>query len=170
MHRPLTAAALVAAFATAAHAQGPLQRVDQALETAGQNIRHNVEGAVARTQITAQEKEILSRVESRIAWDKQMAGTAIRFTVQADGSVVLKGSVPHEAAKRRAFDLVENTTGVTAVVDELVLAKDVKVIKPAPVIVAPPVEAEVVAPASTVVVPPPKEVVVPRGTMVIEKD
>ena len=44
----------------------------------------------------------------------------------------MRGSVIDEAAKARAVDLVENTVGVTRVVDELAVIKDVKVIRPRP--------------------------------------
>src|SRR3954452_2316059 len=82
--------------------------------------------------------------------------------------------------KARAVDLVQNTIGVTSVVDELAVMKDVKVIQAKPAVpgevitVAPPVlvPAEtrvIISPSRTVVVPPGTEVVVPKGTTVIEK-
>ena len=169
MIRQPIAALLVTVFATAAQAQGPIQRAGQALDNAGQNIRQGMENAAARRHISVAEREVLTRIENRIAWDKQMVGSAVQLTVQADGSVVLQGSVADTAAKRRAVDLAESTLGVTAVTDQLVLAKDVKVIQPAQVIVAPPVETRVVVPATTVVVPPVREVVVPVQNKAIVK-
>ena len=163
MIRQLSAALLVTAFTTAVQAQGPIQRAGQALDNAGQNIRNGIEDAVTRRQITTAERELLTRVESRIGWDKQMVGSTLQVTVQADRSVILRGSVADAAAKKRAIDLAESTQGVTAVVDQLVLAKDVKVI------VTPPVETRVVVPANSVIVPPVTEVVVPAQTKVIVK-
>jgi hypothetical protein len=165
MSRQLVAALLVASFATAAQAQGPLRRAGQALDNAGKNIRARVENEVARGQITAQERDLLARVESRLMWDKQMVGSALRLTVGAAGAVVLQGSVVDEAAKKRAVDLAQSTLGVTAVVDELAVVKDVKVIQAAPgqVIVAPP---RVMTPTpvppveETVVTPPQAQVIV----------
>ena len=172
MMRPLSAALLgLTVLANSAHAQGPLQRTGQALDNAGRTIRRGVGNAVARGQITAQERELLGRVSQRLTFDKQMAGSALRLTVGANGAVVLQGSVADEAARNRAVDLAESTLGVTAVVDELAVVKDVNLIQAAPaqVIVPPPVETRVVAPRARVVVPPGSEVVVPPGTAVIEK-
>lgn len=78
----------------------------------------------------AQEKVILDRITQRLEWDKQLTGSTLRMEVEPGGAVVLKGSVQSQAAKLRAVDLVESTTGVTTVVDELAVVKDVKVIEP----------------------------------------
>lgn len=172
MRKSLALSLVALAFTSNALAQdGPLSRAGQALDNAGKNIRRSVEGAVARGQITAQERELLGRVSQRLNFDKQMAGSALRLTVSADGAVVLQGSVAEEAARKRAVDLVQSTVGVTVAVDELAVVKDVRVIQAAPVqIIDPlPVESRVVVPPSRVVVPPGAKVVVPPGTQVIEK-
>ena len=83
----------------------------------------------ANRQIHAQEKELLNRVTQRIEWDKQLTGSTMQLEVQPGGVVALKGSVQSDAAKARAVDLVENTTGVVSVVDELAIVKNVKVIQ-----------------------------------------
>ena len=182
MTRQLTAALLALSFATAAQAQGPVQRAGQAIDNAGKTIRRGVEGAVTRGQISAQERDLLGRVSQRLTFDKQMVGSALQLTVQADGAVVLQGSVADESSKRRAVDLAQSTLGVTTVVDELAVARGVTVIQgsptpaPARVIIAPPTETRVVVPPwrvvvppSRVVVPPGTEVIVPGGARVIEK-
>ena len=79
------------------------------------------------------------------------------MSVQPDGTVVLRGSVTTEAAKRRAVDLAENTVGVVAVVDGIAVAKEVRVIesKPAATVIEmnPPVgETKVVVPPETKVI------------------
>ena len=113
-------------------------------------------------------------------WDKQLAGSALQLEVPAYGAVILRGSVASKEVKARAVDLVQNTIGVTSVVDELAVMKDAKVIQARPaepgqvITVSPPVlvpaETKVIIPPSrTVVVPPGTEVVVPKGTTVIEK-
>jgi hyperosmotically inducible protein len=143
MNRMLSAAALAVVVASpAAWGQdGPLRRAGRALDNAGKNVRYRVESEVAREQINAVERDLINRVSLRLSWDKQLATSAIQLEVGADGTAYLRGSVPAEAVKRRAVDLVENTVGVTRVVDELAIVKDVKVIS---------------APATTgaVVVPP----------------
>ncbi len=146
--------ALVAASASAQ--DGPIRRAGRALDNAGKNIRYRVESEVARDEAIAQERDVLGRVTRRIEWDKKLAGSALRVEVQTDGTVVLRGSVTSDAAKRRAVDLAENTVGVTAVVDGIAVARDVRVIesKPAARIIemAPPAETQVVAPGETKVI------------------
>jgi hyperosmotically inducible periplasmic protein len=150
---------------------GPLNRAGRALDNAGRNIRNRVETEVVRGQINAQERDMAFRVSRRLEWDKQLANSAIQLEIQPGGVVILRGSVINDAAKKRTVDLVENTIGVTKIVDELALVKDVKVIEAAParVIIAPGVETRVVAPGVRVVVPPATEVVVPSETKVIVK-
>ena len=152
MVRALSHALLaVAVLVPATLAQGPVQRAGQAIDNAGRNIRNGVEGAVVRGKLTAQERELLNRVTLRLSWDKRLVGSAIQVEVRADGTTTLRGSAIDDAAKARAVDLVENTLGVTSVVDELAVVKEVKVIQARPareVIVVPPVP----APADTTVI------------------
>jgi len=161
MIRTFTFAALTLALVSFAQAQdGPLNRVGRALDQTGKNIRATVEEGVARGQITAQERDVLNRVGKRIDWDKKMAGSTLRVEVQPGGVVILQGSVPSEAVKLRAVDLVENTTGVTSVVDQLAVVKGVKVIEAPPTVTetgTTVIEVErpvVVTPASKVIVKP----------------
>ena len=88
----------------------------------------------ANRTIRAQEKEVLNRVTQRIEWDKLLTGSMLQVEVLPGGSVLVKGSVPSESAKLRAIDLVENTTGVVTVTDEVAIAHGSRVIeaKPAP--------------------------------------
>lgn len=126
----LAAMALISAASTAQ--EGPLRRAGQALDNAGKNIRYRVETEIARGQVTAQERDVLSRVMRRVEWDRPLVGSAMQFEVRPGGTVVLRGSVASDALKRRAVDLVANTVGVAAVVDELAIVKDVKVIEAKP--------------------------------------
>lgn len=134
MYRSLVAFVVASTLISAASVaqDGPLRRAGQALDNAGKNIRYRVETEVARGQVTAQEREVLSRVTRRIEWDKPLVGSAMQFEVRPGGAVVLRGSVVSDALKRRAVDLVANTVGVTSVVDELAVVKDVKVIQSRP--------------------------------------
>jgi hypothetical protein len=120
--------AVVVASPVAWGQDGPIRRAGRALDNAGKNIRARVENEVAREQIAAVERDLFNRVSLRLSWDKQMARSAIQLEVQSDGTAILRGSVMSEANKKRAVDLVENTVGVTRVVDELAVVKDVKVI------------------------------------------
>jgi hyperosmotically inducible periplasmic protein len=161
MIRALSAAALSLALASTASAQdGPLNRIGRGLDQTGKNIRATVEDGVARGQITAQERDVLNRVGKRIDWDKQMAGCTLRLEVQPGGVVIIQGSVPSDAAKLRAVDLVENTIGVTSVVDRLAVARPVKVIQSAPVVIETQTAAPVIEVERPVVVPSQSKIIV----------
>lgn len=111
---------------------GPLRRAGQALDRTGKNIRARVESEVARGEILAQERDVLTRVMRRIEWDKRFVGSAIQIESRAGGAVVLRGSVFSPETKARAVEQAANTIGVTSVVDELAVVKEVKVIRPKP--------------------------------------
>ena len=141
----LTVAVLVP-VATSFARQGPAQRVGQALDNAGKNIRRGVENGVARGEMSAQERELLARVYHRVHWDKTLVNTSLEFVVQLDGTVILRGAVADEAAKKKAADLAINTVGVTKVVDEMVIGKNV--------IVVPAIKPVVVVPDTSVIIVP----------------
>ncbi len=130
---------------------GPLNRAGRALDNAGRNIRNRVETEVERGQISAQERDVLHRVVRRIEWDKQLVGSVLQIESQPGGVVYLRGSVLNDVAKKRAMDLAENTLGVSKVVSELALVKDVKVVESVPTqVIVTPVETRVVAPPAVV--------------------
>ena len=94
------------------------QRVDEALERLGDNLREGwgeARGAVNRMGLRA-------RVYSRVRWDKALEHETIEIDVQASDAVVLRGSVRSETAKRKAIELARDTVGVARVVDELTVA------------------------------------------------
>jgi hypothetical protein len=134
MSRTLSAAVVaVALVSSVVFAQdGPLRRAGQALDNAGRNIRYRVETEIARGQAAVQDREVLNRVARRIEWDKQFLGSTMRIEVRPGGTVVLQGSVLNDAVKRRAVDMVQNTIGVSSVIDELAVVKEVKVINAKP--------------------------------------
>ena len=157
MSRSISAALLaLAVFAPATFAQdGPLRRAGRALDNTGKNVRSMVETEVARGQVSAQERDVLNRVVRRIEWDKRLVNSALRVEVRPGGAVVLRGSVINDAAKKQAVDLVVNTIGVTSLVDELAVLKEVKVIE-----VRPPAQViEVMPPARVIEVTPPPQVI-----------
>jgi hyperosmotically inducible protein len=161
MIRAFTAAALMLSLVSTVRAQdGPLNRVGRALDQTGKNIRATVEDGVARGQINAQERDVLNRVGKRIDWDKKMAGSTLRIEVQPGGVVILQGSVPSEAVKLRAVDLVENTTGVTSVVDQLAVVRSVKVIEAPPAVIETGTAGTVIEVEKPVVVTPAPRVIV----------
>lgn len=62
---------------------------------------------------------IESRVYGRLHWDKALTRATLTLEMREPGVVVLKGSVPDEAARAKALSLARDTVGVTGVVDEL---------------------------------------------------
>lgn len=162
MIRVFTASAVALALAAVPviAQDGPLRRAGRALDQAGKDIRSGIETEVARGQITAQERDVLHRVGKRIDWDKQMAGSTLRLEVQPGGVVILQGSVPSIAARRRAVDLVENTTGVTSVVDQLAIADTTRVIQAPSSVIETQTSTPVVEVERPIVVPPATRVIV----------
>lgn len=148
--RLLAALIVLSCVSTTARAQGVLNRAGEVLDDAGRSIRRGVENAVARGEATAQERGLIGLIGSRIRGDKRLAASSIQMEVRSDGAVTLRGSVRSAEAKALAGELVENTVGVTTVVDELAVVKEVKVIG-----VEPTPKAVVVEPPATVIVPEP---------------
>ena len=133
---------------------GPLRRAGQALDRTGKNIRARVETEVARGEVVAQERDVLIRVMRRIEWDKRFVGSTIQIESRAGGTVVLRGSVLTPEVKVRAVEQAANTIGVTSVVDELAVVKEVKVIRPKPASTA--IELSAPVPATTEVIVKPR--------------
>ena len=85
----------LAFVASTAFAQdGILTKAGQALDNAGRSIRNAVETEVARGQIDAQDREVLSRVMRRVEWDKHLVGSTIQFEVQPGRVVILADRCP----------------------------------------------------------------------------
>ena len=139
MNRLLSASLLALVVVAPAFGQdGPIRRAGRALDNAGKNIRGRVETEVVRGQVSVFERDLLNRVSLRISWDKKLVNSTIQLVVEPDGTTYLRGSVLSEASKARAVDLVENTVGVTRVVDELAVVKEVKVIETTPAVISVP--------------------------------
>lgn len=128
----LAIATVTIATASAALAQGPVQRAGQAIDGAGKSIRRGVESAVARGQTTAQERQVLQAITQRVNNDKRLVGSTIALLVEPGGVAVLRGSVRTPLARSLAVELVDNTVGVTSVVDELAVVEEVQVIESEP--------------------------------------
>ena len=154
----LSVAALVP-VATSSGQQGVAGRAAEAIDNAGRNIRRGVENAVVRSQEAIQAQDVLGRVYSRLHWDKVLAGAILELEVRADGLVVLRGSVPNAAAKKRAVLLASDTVGVIKVVDETSVPEPVRVVTPE----------EPVKPSRVIPKPVPPPAAVTTGTTIIIK-
>ena len=150
--RIATASLVATAITSAAFAQGPIERAGRALDNAGRAIRYNVESAVARGNVSTQERQLINHVSQRLNLDRRLVGSALQIVVEPGGVVQLRGSVADEAVKSLAVELVQNTIGVTSVVDALAVVKETRVIETAPV------ERVVPAPTEAIVVPAEKPV------------
>jgi hyperosmotically inducible protein len=118
--------------------QGAAQRAGEALDNAGRNIRRGVERAFVRTRAAVLEQELMTRVYSRLHWDKLLVSSTLDLEIRDDGVVFLRGAVPSADAKKRAVVLARDTVGVTRVVDELAVAPPANVVPaPAPAVKAP---------------------------------
>ena len=149
----LSVLTLALSASTASAQDGVLGRTGRALDNAGRGIRSAVQSEVERGQIDAEDREVLNRVTRRLEWDKPMVGSTIQVQVQPGGVVYLRGSVRSQGLKQRAAALVESTVGVSSVVDELAVVKEVKVLqaKPTARIIA---VSPAAPPSTTVIVKP----------------
>ena len=103
--------------------QGP---VGQGLNDAGRAVKRGfqtagqaVQGGFQKTRTGVHNMEVVSRVYSRLHWDKALTTSNMELEVQAGGVAILTGVVPDEAAKAKALTLTAETVGVIQVVDQL---------------------------------------------------
>jgi hypothetical protein len=59
------------------------------------------------------------RVYARLHWDKTLYNSRIQVHLLQGGTVLLRGVVPSEAARKRAEELAASTVAVPQVVNEL---------------------------------------------------
>jgi osmotically-inducible protein OsmY len=78
-------------------------------------IREGFERAVAAIE----QLGVAGRVYARLRWDKALSGASVSVDVPKEGLVVLRGTVPNEAAIRKAVELAYDTMGVERVTSEL---------------------------------------------------
>jgi osmotically-inducible protein OsmY len=91
---------------------------EEAKDVAGQ-IREGLE----RARATVEQLGVAGRVYARLRWDKALSGAAISVDVPKDGLAVLRGTVPNEAAMKKAVELAFETVGVEQVRNDLRVAQ-----------------------------------------------
>lgn len=94
------------------------EKIDRGLNQLGKEVREqwtDIRRSVERMGTQG-------RVYSRVHWDKDLESAEIAIDLQSKDTVVLKGSVPNAAAKKKAVQLARDTVGVTQVIDELAIA------------------------------------------------
>ncbi|AGA29519.1 BON domain-containing protein [Singulisphaera acidiphila] len=117
----------------------PAEKVGEVLDETGRAIKRGVQGAgatvrdgFARTRTSVQNMEVVSRVYSRLHWDKSLTTATLELEVQAGGIAVLRGVVADSTAKTKAVTLAADTVGVTRVVDQLSIAPPTRIIPGSP--------------------------------------
>jgi hyperosmotically inducible periplasmic protein len=148
------ATALIAWAGPAQAQQGPVgqglneagRAVKRGFQTAGQAVSNGFQ----KTKNTVHNMEVVSRVYSRLHWDKALTNATMEIEVQAGGIAILSGAVPSEEARTKALTLTSETVGVNQVVDHLTIAA---ITKPAPVVTGTP--STIVSSPSTIIVTPP---------------
>jgi osmotically-inducible protein OsmY len=68
--------------------------------------------------------DLVARVETRLRWDRYLAGARIEVRGDDEGDVVLAGKVADPSVKQRALDLAKSTVGVKRVTDEVKVEKE----------------------------------------------
>ncbi len=118
-----------------AQQQGPVGKVGQALDGAGKTIKRGVLGAeaavsdgFARTRSGVHNMEVVSRIYSRLHWEKALTTSNLEIVMKADGVAVLTGIVPNATAKDKAVSLTADTVGVVQVIDQMAIALPTRVI------------------------------------------
>lgn len=66
----------------------------------------------------ATEHDLLSKVQLRLKWEKELEGQSLAVSIQGD-EVILQGQVKKKELKDKAVKLAEATVGVVKVKDEL---------------------------------------------------
>jgi hyperosmotically inducible protein len=157
----ILATALIAWALPARSQQGP---VGQGLNEAGQAIKRGfqtagqaVSSGFQKTKNSVHNMEVVSRVYSRLHWDKALTTSTMEIEVQAGGVAILTGVVPSEEAKAKALTLTSETVGVNEVVDRLTIAA---ITRPAPVVPGTPPTPS----SSTIIVTPPPTTTKPEET------
>ena len=88
--------------------------VREGLNKTGETVREGF----ARTRDTVQSMGIPSRVYGRLHWDKEFYNIPL-FVKAEGGTVTVRGTLPDDAAKAKAIELIKDTVGVTRVIDQL---------------------------------------------------
>jgi hyperosmotically inducible protein len=88
--------------------------VREGLNKTGETVREGF----AKTRDTVQSMGIPSRVYGRLHWDKEFQNIPI-FVKAEGGTVTVRGTLPDDAAKAKAIELIKDTVGVTRVIDQL---------------------------------------------------
>jgi osmotically-inducible protein OsmY len=104
-------------------------RVGQKLGELGREIKNeagDIKSEVAQrfesVKSDVRTMPVQHQVYSRIHWDRSLHDTTVEVHVLRDGVVLLRGTVPNQAARSHAVELARESVNVTSVIDELTVA------------------------------------------------
>jgi hyperosmotically inducible periplasmic protein len=102
--------------------QGVGERVGESVDRGLTNLGQRIRKTWAEFRKSVDELSVQGRVYGRLHWDKAIGSAPIEITVQNENVVTLSGSVPTEAARRKAVSLANDTVGVRQVIERLTVA------------------------------------------------
>ncbi len=112
-------------------------QVGQGFDNAGrvmkrgfQSAGNAVQGGFLKTRTSVHNMEVVSRVYSRLHWDKALTTSNLELEVTNGGIATLTGVVPDAEAKAKALALTSETVGVMQVVDQVVVTPPIPPIRP----------------------------------------
>ena len=144
----LLAGSLVTAWGCVAWAQqGPLDTAGRAVKRGFQSAGQAIQGSFNSAQTSVHNMEVVSRVYSRLHWDKALTTSNIEIDVTNGGIATVTGVVPDEPAKTKALTLTSETVGVIQVVDQIVVTPPVPPLRPGAAPIVPGVAPTVIKPA-----------------------
>ena len=94
---------------------GAVRKVAEGIQDASTNVR----GRFDRAQGASRNSALVAQVKARLRQDKSLDSDRIEVLVEDEGTVILKGQVPDDAAKEIAVDLTRDIRGVARVEDSL---------------------------------------------------
>ncbi len=165
IHHQLATGLAILILGSTQQAQAQQGPIGQGLNDAGRAVKRGfqsagqaVSGGFQKTRTSVHNMEVVSRVYSRLHWDKALTSSTLEIEVQAGGIAILTGIVPNEAAKTKALTLTAETVGVVQVVDQLTVGA---ITSPAPVVPGTPPTVINPAPTGRIIVTTPSSTVVP---------
>lgn len=101
--------------------EGIGERIGEQLDRGLKDLTSELRQGWAEVRRSVEKLGVEGRVYSRLHWDKSLTSAELEIDVEDEGVVILTGTVPDAAARRKALQLAEDTVGVQQVVDRLTL-------------------------------------------------
>jgi osmotically-inducible protein OsmY len=99
--------------------------VEQEMKEEASHIKSGVAHELETVKSDVHKMPAQHRIYSRIHWDKSLHDAKVDVHMLPDGVVLLRGTVPNEAARIHAAELAKDSVDVTTVINELTLSSKV---------------------------------------------